>query len=65
MKLFNYDGKKATVAGPTYRCHLRNIPDSIFHESTMQGITCFVVVVVLLLLFLLLLLLLLLLLSCF
>ena len=38
---FNYDGKKARDVGLTCWCHLSNImPDSIFHESMRQGITC-------------------------
>ena len=38
---FNYDDKKARDVGLTCWCHLSNImPDSIFHESMTQGITC-------------------------
>ena len=42
---FNYDGKKARDVDLTCSCHLsNNIPDSIFHESTRQGITPFCLV---------------------
>ena len=38
---FNYDDKKARYVGLTCWCHLSNImPDSIFHESMRQEITC-------------------------
>ena len=38
---FNYDDKKARDEGLTCWCHLNNImPDSIFHESIRQGMTC-------------------------
>ena len=38
---FNYDNKKARDVGVTCWCNLRNImPDSIFHKSMRQGITC-------------------------
>ena len=38
---FNYDDKKARDVGLTCWCHLsNNMPDSIFHESMRQGITC-------------------------
>ena len=38
---FNYDDKKARDVGLTCWCHLSSImPDSIFHESMRQGITC-------------------------
>ena len=41
--LSNYDGRKAMNIDLTCRCLLSNIrADSIFHESTGQGITCFV-----------------------
>ena len=42
MTSFIYDDKKARDVGLTCSCHLSNIiPDSIFHESIRQGITCF------------------------
>ena len=42
MTSFVYDDKKARDVGLTCSCHLSNIiPDSIFHESIRQGITCF------------------------
>ena len=38
---FNYDDKNARDVGLTCSCHLSNVmPDSIFHESMRQGITC-------------------------
>ena len=38
---FNYDDKKARDVGLTCWCHLSNImPDSIFHESMRERITC-------------------------
>ena len=38
---FNNSGKKARDIGLTFRQHLSNImPDSIFHGSMFQGITC-------------------------
>ena len=38
---FNYDDKKARDIGLTCWCHLSYImPDSIFHESMRQEITC-------------------------
>ena len=44
---FSYDGKKARDLRLTCVCYLSNImPDSIFHESMRQGITCFFFVVV-------------------
>ena len=47
VTLLNYDGKKTRDVGFTWRCHLTNvIPESIFHERMIQGITCFVFVFV-------------------
>ena len=41
MTSFNYDDKKARHGSVTCWCHLSNImPDSIFHKSMRQGITC-------------------------
>ena len=56
VRSFNYDDKKARDVGLTCWCHLsNNMPDSIFHESMRQGITCVCVFFVFVLFFLLLL----------
>ena len=49
---FNYDDKKTRDVGLACWCHLSNImPDSIFHKSIRQWITCVCFLLLLLLLF--------------
>ena len=43
---FDYDDKNARDVGIFCWCHLNNImPDSFFHESMRQGLTCFILFV--------------------